>query len=583
MQTKEEYSWNKYVKDYWYLLSGNKIKFLFFTILKSLSDFIPFAIAYMLGKIIDFFTQYSSGQSLQLFYAYIAVIGILGSFQVWLRMYSKLRIQTIGADIRKESRIIAMNKIMELDLKWHEKEETGSKIQKINQGSQNLYDGINDFSNDGISILVGLFGSLFLFVALDFKYLIFSLIYAIIYFSGEYYYNKKIEYWQTELNKINEKVSGKIHESASNILAVKSLGLKEKFGKYNASNEDQYYGIWQKTKDVGQQKFKTIKIFSAVAYALFILILGLDVVQGLITVGSILVFASYFGKLKGALDNFTNRIQKFISVKTGVGRFMTILDIDVLEDESQLKNFPKNWKKIEFKHVDFKYRDQMVLKDFNLIINKNDKIGFVGKSGSGKSTIAKLLLKLYKPEKGEILVDEINLSEINQNSITNYLGIVLQEPEMFNLSALENICISSKKSNGELLEKAVSVAQLKPVINKLPDKLNTLIGEKGYQLSGGERQRIGIARAIFKDTPILIFDEATSALDSKTEGLIQKAINQKLKNKTLLLIAHRLSTLREADKIVVLEKGNITESGTFEELFKRKGVFYQLYKSQSKK
>jgi ABC-type multidrug transport system fused ATPase/permease subunit len=582
MQTKEGYSWNKYIKDYWYLLLGRRFRFSFFTVLRSLSNLIPFAIAYLLGQIIDFFTNYS-GQSLNPFYTYVGLIGFLGGFQVWLRFYSKVKMQTIAADIRKESRITAMNKIMELDLKWHETEETGSKIQKINQGGESVYQGIKDFSNEGISILVGIFGALILFLTLDLKYLAFSVIFAFIYFAGEKYYNKKLNYWQDELNKIKEKVSGKIHESASNILAVKSLGLKETFGKYTSSYEEEYYKVWQKTRDISQQKFKTIKIFSAVAYALFILILGFDVINGLITVGSIYIFASYFGKLKGGLDDFTNKVGDFISVKSGVGRFMTILDIDTIEDESKLNDFPKNWKKIEFKDVDFKYKNQLVLKNFNLVINKNDKIGFVGKSGSGKSTIAKLILKLYKPEKGEILVDGINLNQINQNSITKYIGIVLQEPEMFNLSALENICISSKKSNGELLDKAVSVAQLKSVIDKLPENLNTLIGEKGYQLSGGERQRIGIARAIFKDTPILIFDEATSALDSKTEGLIQRAINQKLKNKTLLLIAHRLSTLKEADTIVVLEKGKIIESGTFEELFKLKGRFYQLYKAQSKK
>ena len=582
MQNKEDYSWKKYIKDYWCLLSGRRLRFSFFTLLRALSNFIPFAIVYLLGQIIDFFTNYS-GQSLNTFYIYVGLIGFLGGFQVWLRFYYKVRMQTIAADIRKESRIIAMNKIMELDLKWHETEETGSKIQKINQGGESIYKGIKDFSNEGISILVGIFGALFLFLALDLRYLVFSLVYVLIYFAGEKYYNKKLNYWQDELNKIKEKVSGKIHESTSNILAVKSLGLKETFSNYTSSYEDEYYKIWKRIRDIGQKKFKTIKIFSAIVYALFILLLGFDVINGLITIGSIYVFASYFGNLKGALDNFTNKVSDFITVKSGVGRFMTILDINILEDESKLKDFPQNWNKIEFRNVSFRYKNQFVLKNFNLIINRNDKIGFVGKSGSGKSTIAKLLLKLYKPEKGEILVDGININQINQNSITKYIGIVLQEPEMFNLSALENICISSKKSNGELLEKAVSVAQLKPVIDKLPDKLNTLIGEKGYQLSGGERQRIGIARAIFKDAPILIFDEATSALDSKTEGLIQQEINKRLKNKTLILIAHRLSTLRDVDIIVVLEKGKIIESGNFEELFNKKGKFYQLYKTQNKK
>jgi ATP-binding cassette subfamily B protein len=222
------------------------------------------------------------------------------------------------------------------------------------------------------------------------------------------------------------------------------------------------------------------------------------------------------------------------------------------------------------------------LKDFNLIINRFDKIGVVGESGSGKSTISKLMLKLYKPEKGKILIDGIDLNEFNQTSITKNIGVVLQEPEMFNLSAIDNITISATKSDKKLLEEAISLSQLKPVIKKLPEKLDTLIGEKGYQLSGGERQRIGLARAIYKDSQIYILDEATSALDSRTESLIQEEISNKLKNKTLIIIAHRLSTLKDVKKILVLEKGQIVEAGSFSDLIKKKQKFYQMYKLQNR-
>ena len=582
MENKEEYSWSKYIKDYWYLLSGKRTKFVFFTILRSLSNLITFAIAFCLAKIIDFFTNYQASMPLDTFYWFVGAIAILGAFQVWLRFFSKIKMQTIAADMRKETRLLAINKIMSLNLKWHEKEETGAKIQKINQGGESVYKGLKDFSNEGISVLVDIFGALFLFLFLDIRYVAFALIYVCIYFIGEHYYNKKLNYWENELNKIKEKVSGKIHESISNILAVKSLGLGETIGKNAESYEDEYFKIWQKTRDVSQQKFKTIKIFSAIVYALFILVIGLDFVRGVITLGSIYLFASYFGKLKGGLDEFTNTIGNFISVKSGVGRFMTILDIDTIEDESRLKEFPENWRKIEFKEVYFKYKEQYVLKDFNLTINRFDKIGVVGESGSGKSTISKLMLKLYKPEKGKILVDGIDLNEFNQMSITKNMGVVLQEPEMFNLSAIDNITISATKADKKVLDTAISLSQLKPVIEKLPEKLNTLIGEKGYQLSGGERQRIGLARAIYKDSQIYILDEATSALDSKTESLIQEEISTKLKNKTLIIIAHRLSTLKEVKRILVLEKGQIVESGSFSDLLKKKQKFYQMYKLQNR-
>ena len=578
---ENNYTWGEYIKDYWFLLRGRRVAFVFYTILRALSDLAPFAIAYFLGQIIDFFTNYNAGESLSPFYLYIISIAFVGATQVWLRFYSKVRMQTIAAKIRKETRILAMNKLVELDLKWHEEEDTGSKIQKINHGGESVYQGLKDFSNAGITILISVFGALILFLTINPKYFLFAITYSVLYFFGEKQFNKKLSWIQDELNKIKERVSGKITESASNINSIKALGLNEKINENTLKQEDEYYNVWKKSRNISQNKFKTLKIFSAIIYASFILLLGLDFVQGIISLGSIYVFASYFGKLKGSLGNITNEMSNFISVKSGVGRFMTIIGIKKLEDESKLQNFPTNWKRIEFKNVTFKYKDKYVLKDFKLVINRGDKIGIVGKSGTGKSTIAKLLLKLYKPERGEILIDSKNINKINQQTITQNISLVMQEPEMFNTTMLENITITSIKQEPKLIEKAIKTAKLKPVIQKLPQKINTLIGERGYQLSGGERQRVGIARAIYKDAPILLLDEATSALDSKTEQEIQKELNKKQKDKTLLIIAHRISTLQETNKIIVLDKGKIIEQGTYKELQRnKKGKFNEIYKAQ---
>lgn len=578
---ENNYTWREYIKDYWFLLRGRRVKFTIYTVIRSISDFAPFAVAYFLGQIIDFFTNYSQGDSLNTFYLYVAIIALLGAMEVWLRFYSKVRMQTIAANIRKETRILAMNRLVEFDLKWHEDEDTGSKIQKINHGGESVYQGLKDFSNEGISIIITTIGALFLFLTINPKYFLFAIIYAGLYFFGERQFNKKLTWIQDELNKIKEKVSGKITESASNITSIKALGLNDKINENTLKQEDEYYKVWEKSRNISQNKFKTLKIFSAIIYAAFILLLGLDFIQGIISLGSIYVFASYFGKLKGSLGNLTNKVSQFISVKSGVGRFMTIIGIKKLEDESKLDKFQENWKKIEFKNVTFKYKDKYVLKDFNLIINRGDKIGIVGKSGTGKTTIAKLLLKLYKPEKGEILIDNKNINKINQQTITQNVSLIMQEPEMFNTTMLENITISSTKQEPKLIDRAITTAKLKPVIQKLPEKINTLIGERGYQLSGGERQRVGIARAIYKDAPILLLDEATSALDSKTESEIQKELNKKQKDKTLLIIAHRISTLKETDKIIVLDKGRIIEEGTYRDLAKNKnGKFSEIYKAQ---
>ncbi len=580
MQNKEEYSWKQYFRDVWHLLKGKRVKFTFYSILRSAAQFIYFIIAYYFGKIIDFLTSYSSGEALTQFYIYVGLIAFFGAFTVWLRMFSKQGLKTIAANLRKETRLLALQKLVLADMGWHEKEDTGSKIQKINTGSNAVFESFQNLMNGGIGIIVGFVGSIVLFLVLDWRYLVFSLIFVIIYMLGEYYFNKKLNYWTDELNKVREKVSGKIHESASNILSVKSLGLNSAIHKKTESEEDEFLRVWTIKTDLGQLKFKTIKIFAAVMYALFILMVGFDVINGLITVGSVYVFVSYFGKLKGAMDEFTNKVAGFISVKSGLGRLMIILGLES-RDETNLKLFPKNWKKIEFKDVSFKYKDKLVLKNFNLTINRNDKIGLVGRSGSGKTTIIKLLIGLYKPSEGDILVDGKTINQFNSDSVKESISIVLQDSEVFNMSMYENLTLMQKKKNGILIKNAVQISELLPIIKRLPQGIDTPIGEKGYQMSGGERQRLGIARALCRDSPIIIFDEATSALDSKTESKIQSAIDTKLTNKTTITIAHRLSTLKKSNKIIVLKSGKVIESGSYNQLIKNKGLFYDLYKKQS--
>jgi len=238
------------------------------------------------------------------------------------------------------------------------------------------------------------------------------------------------------------------------------------------------------------------------------------------------------------------------------------------------------WNSINVRHLKFKYKEGGVLDDFNLNIKKGEKIGIVGKSGSGKSTFFKLLLKLYLPQKGMIYFDNKPITQIKKDSLLKRIAIVPQETEVFNLSVKENIIISRPgRIDYKRYMEALKASKLDKVIYKLKNRDLSLIGEKGVRLSGGERQRLGIARAIYKDSDIIIFDEATSNLDYATENNIQKSID-KLKNKTLIVSAHRLQTLKNMDKIIFIDKGKIIEQGTYEVLLKKRGEFYKLWKKQ---
>ncbi len=579
---KEDYSTKRLSKDLWFFLKGQRLKFSFYLSLVFVSNLIPYPTLYLLGKIVDFFIVYDKSVSLKPFYIYVIIIGFLGAAQLYLRSIGKLNIADIGSRIKKNVRVMAFSRLMNLELSWHEKENTGSKMQKIQGGSNSIYSGFSFMANEGVQIVAGIIGSIFLFIFLEWKYALFGLVYALIYLYGEIYFNKKLKRVQVRLARMAEKVSGKIHESASNILAIKALGLKESVIKSTNANETAYYKVWLEYKQLGHRRLRSVKILTALGYAGFILLLGLDAANGVIQAATIFVMAGYFNRLSGSMDLVSQTLQMMIEIRIGIGRVMMLLDERIRQRESPDLNIIKdNWKSLEIDNLSFKYRDKLVLKNFSLTIARGEKIGIAGASGSGKSTISKLILGLYDPIQGEIKVDGKPLSSIKQSSINERISIVLQDSEMFNLPLKDNISISGE-NNELLLKKAIRVSHLQPVISKLSLGMNTLIGEKGYRLSGGERQRMGIARAVYTNPDMIIFDEATSHLDSKTESIIQENLEKELKDKTMVFIAHRLSTLKNVDRIIVLEGGRIIEEGSFNELIAKKGLFYQTYKLQSK-
>ncbi len=248
--------------------------------------------------------------------------------------------------------------------------------------------------------------------------------------------------------------------------------------------------------------------------------------------------------------------------------------------------FPINWETIAIQNGSFVFKtenQQFHINDLNLSLNRGEKIGIVGKSGSGKSTVAKLLLGIHQLEHGTITIGNIPLSQIDANEAAKHITIVPQEAEMFNLSLRQNITML-KEIDEPKMERAIRIASLQSVIDKLPQGLETKIGERGGRLSGGERQRVGIARAIYADTEILVLDEATSALDSKTEIVVQEALERELGDKTLIIIAHRLMTLNRADRIIVFDRGRVIEQDGFSKLLNNtKSKFYEMYKIQQPK
>jgi len=373
------YSWVDLSKDIWRLLEGYRVPFTLHTTLRGLTEVAPALIAYCLGRIIDFFTQYQLGNSLNEVYVLLVIIAVSGILRVWVRFYAKLELYKIGESIRMKVRLLSLTKLIDIDLKWHEKEDTGSKIQKINSGSDAITDGMHSIANELLFIVSSITTTLVLFLFISLKYLLFTLAVVTIYLAVNQYFTKRMESEEEKLNKIKEKVSGKIHESASNLLTLKSLGLKKSFESKTARYEQQYYDQWLKFKKLAQLRTKLVLSFVAISYAIFIGILGFDSISGAISVGSIFVYASYFNRIREGLHQFTNKFTSFIQYKSKIGRLMKLIGVKTFEREgNKYANIPRNFKSISFTNVSFSYNKESTLKNFNLKIKRNEKIGVVG-------------------------------------------------------------------------------------------------------------------------------------------------------------------------------------------------------------
>ena len=292
----------------------------------------------------------------------------------------------------------------------------------------------------------------------------------------------------------------------------------------------------------------------------------------------IIIFSQVLPPAK-ALTGAFNTIQRGVA---SADRVFEFIDKSKIEEEDKGKQKIETLKKsIEFDNVSFAYENENVIDKISFKINKGESIAIVGPSGGGKSTIVDLLSKFYVTKDGYIKIDGQNINNYKTEDIRKMIGIVTQESLLFHDTIKNNICFGSEEYDKKQLEKAAQIANAHDFIDKLELKYETVIGERGLKLSGGQRQRICIARAIYKNPPILIFDEATSSLDSKSEKSVQRAVEKVMKDRTTIIIAHRLSTIKNVDKIIVIDKGNIIEMGSHEELIKKNNIYSKLSKMQN--
>ncbi len=538
---------------------------------------------YMLKLIIDKLTAFNAAEVMPIIYLIIFMF-IAEQGVAIINYFREKRIFDILVDIEYYLPIKIHKKLILLPLSYHEKENTGNKITKIERGIQKIIELLANASFEIAPTITQLIVTMIVLFAVDWRFGLSFFIFAPLFIVLTWKVNKDLYPTRKKRHEDYEVASGKLGQSIININTVKSF-VQEK-------RESSDYGLIRKRIKVNELKEWTKLLRSGISRSLIvdfgritILLLGSYFVwQGSVTIGT-LVFVitlsekSYFSLWR--LSRFYDRVEEGAEA---INRFINIEreEINVANPKNGIK--PKTiGGEIKFKNMSFAYEDdkERALNNINLKIGAGYVTALVGPSGGGKTTLARMIYRHYDPQRGEVLLDDINLKKYDIFSFRKFISIVPQEVEIFNVSVKDNIAYANPNASFREIKAAARIANAEEFIEKLHNKYDTLVGERGIKLSGGQRQRIGIARAVLANPKILIFDEATSSLDSYSEKLIQEAIEKVRKGRTMIIIAHRLSTIKRADKIVVIEDGKIVEQGSHYELAQTsKGIYAKLLNLQ---
>lgn len=377
-----------------------------------------------------------------------------------------------------------------------------------------------------------------------------------------------------------------IEESLASLKAIKSFGREDdREGHFRKANSD-YAHTMVKVTRTRELSGPMSEIFGTLALVMILIIGGWQVIDGSIQPSIFIFFVIIYARVIPPFNALVKMYNALLKANASAERFLEVLDADeVIVEKPGALQLPPFSDRIEYRDVSFRYRaddgDHWVLSHINLVVPKGMTVAVVGPSGAGKTTMVDLLPRFYDCTFGVIMVDGHEIRDLNINSLRSQFGLVSQNCILFNDSVANNIAFGVEDYNLEDIRSAARIANADEFISAMPQGYDTPIGDRGLNLSGGQRQRLSIARAVFRNTPILILDEATSALDSESERAVQQALDALMKGRTSIVIAHRLSTIRNADMIVVLDKGVIVEQGTHDQLLAQEGLYKKLVDMQS--
>lgn len=496
-----------------------------------------------------------------------------------------------GTVLRKAGDRIILNlrndvfeKTQYLPMRFYDKTSTGAVINRISGDSNTLLGFMLRITQEVVVEFFKMIGIIVVMLIMNPRLTLLSLIPVPLVVIGARIFGKKIRPFYLRIWRRWTAVASVLTDTIPGIRVVKSFTNEEGAAKRFKKENQEWYNTDASAAAILNAFPAIVNTLISIGSVMIWVFGGRMVINGSaeLTPGLLVSFISYASMFYGPVNFFANLYDSYQSALASSERILDILDAEPEHDFGKGHVLPGIKGKIEFKNVSFSFdRTKKTLKNINLTINPGDIVGIVGTTGSGKSTLINLFMRYYDHYDGEIYVDGVNIKDIDMQYYRGQIGFVQQEPLMFHDTIFNNIAYGIENCPVERVLQAADVANAHEFIVRQPDGYDAVLGERGVGLSGGERQRVSIARAVLKNPSILVFDEATASVDSETEHLIQEAIERLISGRTTIMIAHRLSTLSKANKIVVVDNGEIIECGSPEELLAAKGKYYRLVEIQS--
>lgn len=488
----------------------------------------------------------------------------------------------VGQSVIIDIRAAVFKKLQRLSVSFYDKNKTGTIMSYVINDVNALQSAMVENTIEMITEGFILIGSVVAMIYLDWRLTLFTVCtFPVVLWFMEFF-GKKIRKTGGRIQECTADITSVLQESVASARVIKSFVREDyEVDRFDVENRANFRAN-MKNAQLMATLTPVVELVAAIGVTMIIWYGGNNVINGTITAGSLVAFLTYAVNISNPIKRLTRVIGNIQKALAAAQRVFMIIDMpEEIAESRDAKQLPEVSGKVEFQNVSFAYDDKgNVITDLSFSVKPGEVIAIVGPSGAGKSTIANLLPRFYDVNKGDIKIDGHSVREVTLDSLREQVGIVPQETMLFNGSVYNNILYGRLDATKEEIEAAAKAANAHDFILQLTDGYETKLGDRGVNLSGGQRQRIAIARAILKNPRILILDEATSALDTESERVVQEALDRLMVGRTSFVIAHRLSTVKNADKILVLEKGNLVESGTHDELLALDGLYAHLYKIQ---